>query len=218
MQSLTEIFDQYDSDKNSKWHNYSRQYDHLLTKFRDKPVRLLELGVLEGESLKIWKHCFLNSQCIVGVDIDPRCIEYNNNNNGIFVEIGNATDIKFIEYLNTKYGPFDIIIDDASHINRDVILSFEGLFPLLSDGGIYVVEDTVVCNHPQFHDNRYPNHLEYFHKYTYGLNWTVSQEWCVDPFKLQYKTNNVFKSSIDCITFGVSFVAINKLIRHNWLL
>jgi demethylmacrocin O-methyltransferase len=43
--------------------------------------------------------------------------------------------------MHDDAGGFDIVIDDGSHINDHVIASFETLFPLLKDGGLYVVED-----------------------------------------------------------------------------
>ena len=59
------------------------------------------------------------------------------------MEIGDATNNRFIESITKKYGIFDIILDDGLHINRDVIKSFEVLFPLLNDNGIYIIEDTI---------------------------------------------------------------------------
>ena len=47
--------------------------------------------------------------------------------------------------MNLKYGPFDIIIDDGSHRNDDMVISFETLFPVLKCGGMYVVEDLHCC-------------------------------------------------------------------------
>lgn len=37
--------------------------------------------------------------------------------------------------------PLDIVVDDASHLYRPTVASFEVLFPRLRPGGVYVVED-----------------------------------------------------------------------------
>jgi hypothetical protein len=37
-------------------------------------------------------------------------------------------------------GFFDIVIDDGSHVNEHIITSFQTLFPLLANNGIYVIE------------------------------------------------------------------------------
>ena len=64
-ESLHDIFNKYDSDKNSKFHNYSRQYEELLKKYRGGDIRLLEIGVHQGESLKIWREAFPNAEKII---------------------------------------------------------------------------------------------------------------------------------------------------------
>jgi hypothetical protein len=223
--SFKEIFDSYNSDKNSKFHNYCRQYEPLLTPWREKPVRLLEIGVFDGESVKIWREIFPNAKCIVGVDIDPYCAHFTEQEKDIYIEIADATKKETIEMLNAKYGPFDIIVDDGSHVNVDVFSTFEHEFPLLVDGGLYIVEDTI-C----FKSNQHispintMNHLSYFVKFIPGLNqWRVSdstegtRDHCVDPFKILKKTSDPFEQGIDKIEFGCSYIAIHKKVRTHWI-
>jgi hypothetical protein len=223
MDSLTDIFNRYDSDKNSKFHNYCRQYENLVRDYRTKDVSFLELGVFTGNSLKIWRDVFPHAKCIVGVDINPDCKKYENIENCIFVEIGDATNSNFIEYLTKKYGNFDIILDDASHKNTDVIMSFEYLFPLMKDNGLYIVEDTITYKVPDYINKSYPNQLEYFSGFIPYLN-----QWgydgaeppygnFVDPYKIKKKAANIFEATIDMIVFGVSFIGIYKKVRHHWL-
>lgn len=221
--SVEEIFLKYNTDKNKAFHNYSRQYERLFSEFRDKPIKYLELGVFKGESIRAMREVFKNAECILGLDIDSTTKEYENSSQNIFVEIGNATDRSFIEKINEKYGPFDVILDDASHTNVDVIKSFEMLFPLLNDNGIYIVEDTITYKQPFYINKDYPTHLEYFFKYTPFLNqWRFDssegiKDHCVDPFKILKKTSNVFEYSIDKIEYGCSYIAINKKLRTHWI-
>jgi hypothetical protein len=221
--TVEEIFLKFNTDKNKLFHNYSRQYEKLFSDFRDKPIKYLELGVFKGESIKAMREVFKGAQCIVGVDIDSRTKIYEDSSQNIFVEIGNATDMSFIEKINEKYGPFDIILDDASHTNVDVIKSFEMLFPLLSDNGIYIVEDTITYKHSNYINKNYPNHLEYFFKFTPFLNqWRFDssegpKDHCVDPFKVLKKTTDVFEYSIDRIEYGCSYIAITKKLRKHWI-
>ena len=223
--SLSNIFDKYDTDKNSKFHNYSRQYEALLRDYRDKNLKYLEIGVLNGGSIKAMKETFLKSQYVVGVDSNPHCKKYEDVKNNIYIEIGNATNKRFIEVLTGKYGTFDIILDDGSHTNRDVIESFELLFPLLNDNGLYIIEDTICYKSANHIDKNYPNHLDYFYKYTKYLNqWRYDsnlggiKDHCVDPFKIMKQTNNIFEYSIDKIEYGCSYIAISKKNRTNWKL
>jgi spermidine synthase len=157
------------------------------------------------------------------LDIDNRCKIYEDVKNNIFIELGDATEPDFIEKITEIYGSFDIIIDDGSHMNRDVIKSFELLFPLLNDNGIYIVEDTICYKSHHHIDTNYENHLQYFFKYTQYLNqWRYDstngiKDNCVGPFKIQKKTTNIFEYSIDKIEYGCSYIAISKKIRHHWI-
>jgi hypothetical protein len=223
MESIDIIFNKYDTDKNSRFHNYTRQYATLLDNFRDKPIKYLEIGVLNGCSIKACRELFKNATCILGVDINDKCKTYQDITNSIFVEIGDATDPAFIKLITEKYGTFDVILDDGSHRNRDVIKSFELLFPLLNDNGLYIVEDTICYKSHSHIDPAYDNHLQYFSKYTQYLNqWRYDstqgiRDNCIDPFKIQKKTSNVFEYSIDKIEFGCSYIAISKKVRTHWI-
>lgn len=221
--SLDVIFSKYPTDKNKYHHNYTRQYESLFQKYLQKPIKMLEIGVFNGHSIKAFRDAFKHATCILGLDISPSFKSFEDVDNHIFIEIGDATNMNFIEHIIEKYGTFDIILDDGSHINRDVIQSFEILFPLLNDNGLYVVEDTVVYNKNGYIDNNYENHLEYFFKYTSFLNqWCFDstegrKDNCIDPFKIQKKTENVFEYSIDKIEYGCSYIAISKKVRTHWI-
>ena len=223
LDTLDTIFNKYNTDKNTYGHNYTRQYNTLLHNFREKPIKFLEIGVYYGGSLKAFKEAFKHSTCILGLDLDNHCKTYQDIENNIFVEIGNSTDCNFIKTITEKYGSFDIILDDGSHINRDVIQSFELLFPLLNDNGLYIVEDTICYKSESYIDINYQNHLEYFFKYIPYLNqWRFDstegiRDHCVDPFKINKKTTNVFEYSIDKIEYGCSYIDISKKIRTHWI-
>ena len=223
MEHLDVIFNKYDTDKNTHFHNYTRQYNTLLNDFRDKPTKYLEIGVFNGGSVKAFRETFKQSPCILGLDIDSRCKKYEDVENNIFIEIGNATDRNFVEQITKKYGSFDIILDDGSHTNKDVIKSFELLFPLLNDNGLYIVEDTICYKSKGHIVENYENHLQYFFKYTQYLNqWRYDstegvKDNCIDPFKIQKKTTNVFEYSIDKIEYGCSYIAIYKKNRTHWI-
>jgi len=203
LESIETIFMKYNTDKNKSFHNYSRQYENIFSNVRNDSLRILEIGVFKGESQKAMREVFKNAKCIVGIDYNNDCKQYEDANANIFVEIGNATDVAFLKTIVEKYGNFDIILDDGSHINKDVIQTFETLFPLLNDNGIYIVENTICYKAYGYIDSAFKNHLEYFFQYTIFLNqWRFDstkgiQDNCIDPFKIQKKTTNVFEYSID---------------------
>jgi hypothetical protein len=212
---MESIFDKYDTDKNSSFHNYPRQYSSLFEKYRTKAnLRFLEIGIFRGESLKAWREYFVGEgSVVVGIDVNPVELDVE----GVFTEQGDATDPKVLESLHEKYGPFDVVVDDGGHRNNQVIKSFEALFPLLSDGGLYVVEDTVTWSDTSFFDQAYPSHLQYFCQFTRFLNQHREEDYCVDPFKNFGKTaENVIEYSLDKMEFGVSYIALHKLVREHW--
>ena len=126
------------TDKSSEVHNYCVKYEKYLPFKRTDKLKILEIGVLNGESLRMWKDYFMLSE-IIGIDIDSRCKE--NEEERIKVEIGSQADEKFLNEVGEKYKTFNMILDDGSHINEHTIFSFEKLFKYVKPGGIYIVED-----------------------------------------------------------------------------
>lgn len=122
------------------WH-YFETYHEYFQKYIGKSVRMLEIGVSKGGSLQMWKHYFGSEAVIVGIDINSQCRQYEEGN--IHVCIGSQDDPDFLRNVCEKYGPFDIVLDDGSHMMNHQIKSFEVLFPLLSYGGIYLCEDAM---------------------------------------------------------------------------
>ena len=151
----------YGTDKSSGIHDYCRKYEKYLPFERDQSLKIMEIGVLEGGSLKTWQDYFPNSQ-IVGIDINPYCKAYEENR--IKIEIGSQTDKEFLLELSLMYGTFDMILDDGSHQNNDVIYSFEQLFKMVKSGGIYIIEDTHTSYYSEYGGGRYKkgSTIEYF--------------------------------------------------------
>lgn len=137
---LDEIGIRYNTDKSSIHHDYLRKYEKYLPFQRDDALKILEIGVLGGSSVRMWCDYFYNSQ-IIGIDINSSCKKHEDTR--ISIEIGSQVDPEFLKMCAEKHGPFDLIIDDGSHMNDHVIFSFEHLFGHLKSGGIYIVEDSV---------------------------------------------------------------------------
>ncbi len=110
-----------------------------------KPLRVLEIGVQNGGSLKIWRDFFPDAE-IVGVDVDEKCKQYEGGN--IKVVIGDQASVKFLETL----GNFDIIIDDGGHYMTQQQVSLKTLMLQLNKGGLYVIEDLHTSYWKQFQD------------------------------------------------------------------
>ena len=124
------------TDKSYYVHNYLSKYEHFLKKFRDERFTLLELGVYEGASERMWRDYFQQAQ-IVGVDIDPECKQYEDER--IHIEIADLGKDETLQQLR-DYRPA-IIVDDASHLWSHQIKALFALFDVLPSGGIYICED-----------------------------------------------------------------------------
>lgn len=133
------------TDKSSLDHDYVRHYERAFEKFRDQPIELLEVGVSEGGSLRMWER-FFTQATIVGVDISPGCTKSAGGRK--LVEIGSQEDPEFLCRLIMKYSP-TIIIDDGSHKADDIKFTLERLFPALRPGGCYVIEDLHFHRNPE---------------------------------------------------------------------
>ena len=127
----------------SKWENYFREYDAYFAEYRDRPVRLMEIGVQGGGSLSMWKEYFPHAK-IVGVDIDD-CSRFATSDISIYQ--GDQADPVFLASIP---GTFDIIIDDGGHTMRQQQVSFQHLFPRVNEGGMYVIEDLHTSYWPEF--------------------------------------------------------------------
>ena len=139
------------TDKSYYGHNYLDKYEYFLKTFKDREFTLLELGVFDGASERMWKDYFPKAQ-IIGVDIDPRCKEYEEER--IWIDIADLGKPEELKRLR-EYRPA-IIIDDASHLWSHQINAMLLLFRALPSGGVYIIEDMETSanieQYPDFND------------------------------------------------------------------
>ncbi len=132
------------SDKWGGWHWYTPHYEHHFARLRDRPVRLLEIGIggytdpnLGGAGLRLWRRWFCRG-LVCGLDLHPKPgVEGSR----IRTVQGDQTDAALLDSLGRTAGPFDIVVDDGSHVCEHVIHTFHRLFPHVCPGGLYVIED-----------------------------------------------------------------------------
>lgn len=133
MTDLSDIGARQGVDKVCNLDYYSKYFEPL----RDLPICLLEIGVRTGESVRTWAEYFPNAS-IFGLDIVD-CMHLSNDR--INIVQGDQSDLVALENVCDIAGRFDIVIDDGSHINDDIITSFNYLFKNLVSGGVYIIED-----------------------------------------------------------------------------
>jgi len=149
---LTRLAIKYGTDKFG-WHDYTPKYHALLAHLRDRPIRMLEIGVggfgdpkAGGASLQTWRDYFPKAQ-IVRIDIAEKTLDLGPR---IVVARGSQVDAAFLREIVAEHGPFDVILDDGSHQNAHVVESFGILFDTLAPNGLYIVEDVQTAFFPRF--------------------------------------------------------------------
>lgn len=171
---LTCLAVQYGTDKFGP-HNYTPRYHALLAHLQKTPLRMLEIGVggyndpkVGGASLQVWRDYFAQGQ-IIGMDIAEKMLELGPR---IVIERGSQVDPDFLAQILAEHGPFDIILDDGSHVNEHVVQTYELLFKTLRPGGFYIIEDVQTAFFPDFGgslDLAEPNSVAYFARIMAGL-------------------------------------------------
>jgi len=198
----------YNNKKNliHKWDHYFEIYDRHFKKYKDKDVVLLEVGVSKGGSLQMWSDYFGKGSKFYGIDIDPRCKEFENENTKIF--IGSQSDRKFLDYVKDNIPPVDILIDDGGHHMDQQIILFEKLFGYVKKNGVYLCEDTHSSYWLVFGGGykRRGTFIEYSKNFIDMLNAFHSEQ-------SKYKINN-FTRSVNSIHYYDSVLVIEKRKRE----
>lgn len=185
-----------------KWNHYFDIYEHHFSRFRDKEIILLEIGVSQGGSLQMWKNYFGDRAKIYGIDIDPRCKGLEEKNIKIF--IGSQSDRKFLRNVKNSIPQIDILIDDGGHTMRQQIVSYEELFEHIKEDGVYLCEDL----HTSYWLNwgggykRRNTFIEYSKRFIDYLNAYHSTQ---NTLKV-----NSFTKSVDSIHYYDSVIVIEK--------
>jgi hypothetical protein len=132
----------------TKWRHYFEIYERHFARYRDKRVTVLEIGVYKGGSLQMWKHYFGPQARIVGVDINPECTAYAEDQ--VEVLIGDQENRVFLRSLAEHIPTIDVLIDDGGHTMLQQITTFEELFPRIAPDGVYVCEDLHTSYWPEY--------------------------------------------------------------------
>jgi hypothetical protein len=214
MSTLNKIAKSYGTDKSSEIHNYCVKYEKYLPFNRYDEIKILEIGILDGQSLKTWKEYFYRSY-ILGIDINPECKQYEEPR--ISVEIGSQDDGNFLSRTCQQYGPFDMILDDGSHMNSHVIYSFEHLFGSVKSGGVYIIEDCGTAYWEEYEGGylKPTTSIEYFKSLVDDVNYrgvmnhnkpnvhARREDWCDENSKIGRK-------DIESINFLNGIIIITK--------
>ncbi len=210
MASLDDIGLVTGTDKSSKHHGYLTFYDQFFNKIRHKSVNILEIGIDKGASLYMWR-AYFNNGIINGIDINQETKSLEKER--VIIHIGDQTDQKFIETIGQKFGPFDVIIDDGSHIWDHQMTSLRYLYKFLKYDGFYVIEDLQTSfsyhdSYDHFKGNSQESTVEYMHRLSKLIvaRHTLAEK---DDFFSQYLNTMEFIA----FYYGVALIKKKSLIK-----
>lgn len=116
---------------------YMPTYYAIFAQLPAMPV-ICEIGVQSGYSLTLWQ-ALLPDATVIGVDNNTEAhwpegtvvIVADQANPELPIAIRNMSGHHYV----------DLIIDDASHHGKATLQTFVNLWPMVADGGFYVIED-----------------------------------------------------------------------------
>tara|TARA_B100002051_G_scaffold187118_1_gene177159 strand:+ start:170 stop:1018 length:849 start_codon:yes stop_codon:yes gene_type:complete len=154
--NLNALFEHFNSDKGEYFinqylqpakknknkieaHGYAKIYEEIFNVFKKKNINILELGSFYGNAAAALFFYFDKANIFSG-DINPDMFKYKSNRiKNFYIDSSSRNSLE--NDLISKKNNFDIIIEDASHMLKDQIISLFMLFPLVNSGGYFIVEE-----------------------------------------------------------------------------
>ena len=175
-----------------KWKHYFPIYERHFKDFIYKPVTFIEIGCGLGGSLQMWKRHFGPHARIIGIDINPQCKRFAEDQ--IEIHIGAQQDPAFLQRVIDQVGIPDIVVDDGSHIMSQIVTTFNFLYPKMLKNGVYLVEDL---------------HTAYWEEYEGGLRKpTTFIELCkslIDELNADHSRGTLSPTEFTKSTIGMHF-------------
>jgi cephalosporin hydroxylase len=168
--NLEEIADNSRTDKNTT-HSYLPLYQNLLINKKETAKNVLEIGIYNGGSIKLWSDFFTNAN-VYGLDImniNDVWEGIKNNEKIILYTSSDAYNNNFFNnnFLN-KNIQFDFMLDDGPHTLQSMIQFIKLYSQIMTDDGILIIEDVQSWDWIYILKNAVPENLKQFIK-TYDL-------------------------------------------------
>ena len=172
-----------------KHEKYFTAYERVLSKYRDKNITFVEIGVKDGGSLFFLKK-FLPKAKIIGIDLNNECKKFEKY--GFHIEIGDQSSKKFWKKFFEKYDKVDVVLDDGGHTNEQQINTVISCVPNINDNGLLITED-VMCSY--FKDFGNPS------KYSF-INFSKK---VIDDINYKFPNIGKFDYSLNDYIYSVEF-------------
>ena len=124
-------------------HSYLEVYEEILAPYRHTAKSILEIGLMSGESLRMWSEYFDGT--VYGIDISVKPIDgMADLSKAIFegynIKIGDASNPDDVKKFFNKI-KFDVVIEDASHNIEQQLQIYSVLKKYMGKDSIYIIED-----------------------------------------------------------------------------
>jgi len=164
MSVLIDLIDNKRTDKNTV-HSYLDLYERLFYKKRSSALNILEIGIKDGGSIKLWRDYFSNAH-IYGLDcvsINKLWDELKNDKQITLYTSVDAYDVEFFtnNFLSKKI-KFDVVLDDGPHSLSSQLKFIELYSQILTDDGILIIEDVQRWHYIEILKNKVPADLKQF--------------------------------------------------------
>ena len=203
IESRLQELDIYKSYKSSKYlsikhSSYFQVYEELLSKYKNKKIIFVEIGVLNGGSLFMWRNYFGSEARIIGIDLNPAAKKWEKD--GFEIHIGSQSDPKFWDNFFSSIGDVDIILDDGGHTNEQQIITAHKCIPHVKDQGVLIVEDTHTSYMKSFGNPSKYSFINYSKNLIDSINSRSSAV---------HSSNNILNNAVYSMNFYESIVCFN---------
>jgi len=164
--SLVQLADHLRTDKNTL-HSYLPLYQKLLVSKKNTAKNVLEIGILNGGSIKLWNDFFKNAN-VYGLDIMDINDVWESIKNKEKIILYTSTDaydnVFFTTNFLNKNIKFDFMLDDGPH-TLETMKEFIKLYSqIMTDDGILIIEDVQSLDWVDILKTEVPEHLKKFVK------------------------------------------------------
>ena len=180
-----------------KHESYFSVYDTLLEEYIGKDIIFVEIGVLDGGSLFMWREFFGEKARIIGIEINESAKVWEDYGFEIF--IGSQSDPKFWQDFYDEIGKVDIVLDDGGHTYQQQIVTVECSLENIRSEGKIIIEDTYTSYGKEY---GYPSNYSFI---KYASNLVDGMNLRTPKIKTKKRTNNIISN----VSFFESMVAIS---------
>lgn len=208
--SLMELGEVFPTDKHYQHNYFSQVYQDVLSPIKNDVKTLLEIGILDGNSLKVFKRFFKNAK-VYGVDLRSDTID--GDIEVIKCDQSNEEDLNLL--VERFSDGIDVILDDGSHKMYDQQITMAIMFNALKSGGIFIMEDlhtSTECLMPEkvmfgWGDPTKTTTLQMLENY--NNTGIVKSDYLTDE-QCQYLTDNIDFCEVYHLNGGLSITSIIK--------